>query len=417
MPIDMLREALSLAAQGFRVIPIHTPQPNGSCSCEPRHDGSRCGGSAGKHPRLKSWQQDATADPDRIRTWWRAWPDANVGLVMGGTSRLVAVDIDGPEGRNTLARLEDEHGDLPATLTSRSGRKDGGEHRFFRVPDGLDLHRIKNRAGRAGGPMPKVDIRAEAGQVVAPPSLHVSGNRYAWTDRASAIATLPKWLFDLATWEPAVATAPPPRVEPLVTERARSYLMRIPPAIAGQGGHRQTLLAAEHMVRGFELDDGTALWLLSEWNRTCEPPWSERELQHKIREARTAGTAVSWGAHTRQEQPYRPIVRAPRVAKVPPQGDGAGLGLLGMLLDMPNLFDRPEIVEQLSVAEGDLALAIAAARSDEVSVVVDRTPASLRDFVSSRLAHPQCDNFEEAAALFAHYHRALTRARRARKSA
>jgi hypothetical protein len=161
----MLVEALTLAGRGFRVVPIHTPGPNG-CSCE---RGAACGGSTGKHPRLNSWQKDATTDEQKIRAWWRSWPDANIGLVMGGEPRLVAVDVDGPEGRATLARLEQQHGSLPETLTSRSGRVDGGEHRFFRVPAGLDLRKIKNRAGKAGGPMPKVDIRAEAGQVVAPP--------------------------------------------------------------------------------------------------------------------------------------------------------------------------------------------------------------------------------------------------------
>lgn len=407
----MLREALALAERGFRIIPIHTPGPDG-CSCE---RGPACGGSTGKHPRLNAWQRDATMDPSKIRTWWRAWPDANIGLVMGGESRLVAVDIDGPGGRATLGRLEADHDILPVTLTSRSGRVDGGEHRFFRVPEGLDLHAIKNRAGRVGGPMPKVDIRAEAGQVVAPPSLHASGNRYAWQDRDAAIATLPEWLYQLATWELPLPEAPRPRAAPQAAERARAYLMRIPPAISGSGGHRQTLLAAEHMVRGFELDDGTAMSLLCEWNRSCVPPWSERELQHKILEARRAGTAVAIGAHTRNEQPYRPIPVS-TIASCPPPGDGAALGMLGALLDMPNLFDSPEVIGMLSNVEGALALAIVAARSEEVAMVVERTPAAMRDFVSRRLADPEHTTEEEAMRWFTHYWRAYTRANRRKAS-
>lgn len=306
---NMVEEALALAARGFRVIPIHTPRPDG-CSCE---RAAECGGSTGKHPRVGEWQKEATTDTAIIARWWRSWPDANIGLVMGGESRLVAVDIDGPGGRATLARLEGEHGALPATLTSRSGRVDGGEHRFFRVPPELDIRAIKNRAGKTGGPMPKVDIRAEAGQVVAPPSLHASGNRYAWQDREMSIAELPEWLYRLATWEPPPppVAAPPSyrepsgRMSPL--ERARTYLTRIPGAVSGQGGHAHTLLAAAHLVKGFRLDPGTAMLLLREWNLTCDPPWSERELRHKVDEAPKA-TVVEWSVHLQDD--WTPPVRS-----------------------------------------------------------------------------------------------------------
>jgi hypothetical protein len=51
------------------------------------------------------------------------------------------------------------------------------------------------------------------------------------------------------------------------------------------------------VVRGFALDQQTAYSLLSEWNQRCLPPWSEKELHRKIREAHDKGTHVEWGAH------------------------------------------------------------------------------------------------------------------------
>jgi hypothetical protein len=314
----MAQEALLLAARGFRIIPIHTPTATG-CSCE---RGDACGGSRGKHPRLNAWQKDATTEARTIRAWWRSWPDANIGLVMGGPERLVAVDIDGPEGRTTLARLEAEHGELPATLTSRSGRVDGGEHRFFHVPDALDEKALKNRASHIG---PKVDIRTEGGQVVAPPSLHGSGNRYAWVDRGVKIADLPEWLYKLATWEPPppvvrVPPPPPPATGPRrmsELERARAYLAKIPGAISGQNGHARTLLAAAHLVKGFRLDESSALLLLREWNLTCEPPWNEKELRHKVEEASKV-LAVEWGEHLQDEwAPTRPTTPRQEPATTP----------------------------------------------------------------------------------------------------
>lgn len=88
-----------------------------------------------------------------------------------------------------------------------------------------------------------------------------------------------------------------------VMERARKYLATIPPAVSGQGGHSQTLLAAEHMARGFVLSDEDAFMLLAEWNQGSQPPWSDGELRHKISEARTKGTTVAIGQHLRNDRP------------------------------------------------------------------------------------------------------------------
>jgi hypothetical protein len=93
-------------------------------------------------------------------------------------------------------------------------------------------------------------------------------------------------------FEPEAPPAPPCPVmpmrplEPGVVERARAYLERCGPAISGQGGHTTTLLVAQKLTVGFALDDDTALALLSEWNRTCAPPWSTHDLKRKIRESR-----------------------------------------------------------------------------------------------------------------------------------
>lgn len=67
-----------------------------------------------------------------------------------------------------------------------------------------------------------------------------------------------------------------------VYERARSYLTKLPYAVSGQDGHGRTYHAACVLCVGFGLGESDAMSLLSEWNAGCEPPWSERELQHKI---------------------------------------------------------------------------------------------------------------------------------------
>jgi hypothetical protein len=71
-----------------------------------------------------------------------------------------------------------------------------------------------------------------------------------------------------------------------VLERAAAYLERMPPAIAGSGGHAATFNAAVVLVRGFAIPEQDALPLLMAWNQThCQPPWTESELRHKLRSA------------------------------------------------------------------------------------------------------------------------------------
>ncbi|HLP78244.1 MAG TPA: hypothetical protein VK327_15165 [Candidatus Paceibacterota bacterium] len=78
---------------------------------------------------------------------------------------------------------------------------------------------------------------------------------------------------------------------------ARSYLRQCSPAISGQGGHKVTFRAAVVLVRRFGLNESEALALMREWNRTCQPPWLEADLRHKITSALhsqpKAGTASS----------------------------------------------------------------------------------------------------------------------------
>jgi hypothetical protein len=44
-----------------------------------------------------------------------------------------------------------------------------------------------------------LDVRGDGGYIVAPPSLHRSGQPYTWVDRTCPLAALPEWLCDLLT--------------------------------------------------------------------------------------------------------------------------------------------------------------------------------------------------------------------------
>jgi hypothetical protein len=71
--------------------------------------------------------------------------------------------------------------------------------------------------------------------------------------------------------------------------RASAYLARMPASISGQGGHDALWRAALALVRGFQLEPYDAFVLLkTEFSPRCEPPWGDRELWHKCRQALSA---------------------------------------------------------------------------------------------------------------------------------
>jgi hypothetical protein len=257
----MVDHALELAARGFAVFPL-APRSKvpiaGSRGC-----------------------LDATRDPDRIVRMWQREPHANIGLATGGASGVWVLDVDDRhDGAATMRGLVGELGPLPPTLRARTG---SGWHLYFRL-DGAVVRQGANVLG------PGVDTRSTGGYVVAPPSIHPSGARYRWlTDLAPAVCP-PKWLARLAPRPaPAAPRFVPARagVDVDVLGRARRYLAVMEPSVQGQGGSTRALWAAVAMVRGFALDADTALALLlsDAWNARCLPPWSERELRHKVASA------------------------------------------------------------------------------------------------------------------------------------
>jgi hypothetical protein len=183
--LNLLHAALVCARAGWPVFPLHAPRPHGGCTC-----GHACG-ATGKHPHTSHGLRDASTAPGQIVAWWRRWPEANVGLVTGAVSGLVVLDVDARHGgEGSLARLEATYDRLPPTLTTQTGG--GGRHYLFAHPGG---GRIPNATCLFG--WPGLDLRGDGGYIVAPPSLHASGRRYAWLDERLPLAPLPAWLLEL----------------------------------------------------------------------------------------------------------------------------------------------------------------------------------------------------------------------------
>ena len=127
-----------------------------------------------KKPLTKHGVNDATTDFDTITKWWKKNPNANIGIACGQISGgLLVIDLDeranGVSGFDSLHEWESEHGELPETARTITGK--GGSHILYRVD-----HKENNRVDLLEG----VDVRSDGGYIVAPPSIHPNGNRYEW---------------------------------------------------------------------------------------------------------------------------------------------------------------------------------------------------------------------------------------------
>jgi hypothetical protein len=168
----MAQMAVDYAEAGAEVIPLHTPGGPTGCSCRRRD----CD-NLGKHPRTMHGLTDATSDVDQVKTWWRMWPEANVGIRphLGH----VVLDVDPRSGGAVqLVAMQEHYGQLPATRTAATGG--GGWHLWF----GFDGDVVKELA-------PGLDLKDHDGYLVAPPSRHASGRLYEWTNPGTIVDAPP----------------------------------------------------------------------------------------------------------------------------------------------------------------------------------------------------------------------------------
>lgn len=276
----MMDHALRYAAAGWSVFP-----------CQ----------SGGKRPLTSHGQDDATTDEARIIGWWQATPDANIGIATG-PSRLVVLDIDGPQGWAAFAAYPQDPAvegfTIPPTRTCVTGN---GAHLYYHVPPGERAR--ANTTGMDG--WAGLDVRGN-GYVIAPPSIHPSGHVYAWAPGHHALEPTPAPGFLLAT-------PPATRVDTVAfheyadgdTRYAMGAVQRATHAVtsAGEGGRNHALNTAAfglgQLVAGGELTEATATTALTNAARDAGLPQREAD--------RTIQSGLRAGGHEPRQAPPRTI--------------------------------------------------------------------------------------------------------------
>lgn len=207
----------------------------------------------GKKPITQNWTRPASFPPEH-------W--GNIGIITGLPSKLVVLDIDIKNGGfSSLDELEFIHGPL-ITCQVRTGT--GGLHYYFKHPG----EKIPNSVGSVA---PGIDVRADGGMVVAPPSKHPdTGKPYRW-EVPGEPQPLPPWLLNLVDRKLAAKARPASEWAELVHKGVKS-------------GGRNNALASLSGLMLRHLPEEVVSGLLTAWNEArCEPPLTEEEVNAVVR--------------------------------------------------------------------------------------------------------------------------------------
>jgi putative DNA primase/helicase len=227
---ELMAAALEYVKEGFKVFPVKLD----------------------KKPLTEHGLKDATQTTQGVKEYWTKWPDASIGIVTDG---FVVLDFDlKSKGLESLKEIEFKYGPLPHTRTHVTGG--GGYHYIYRNPNGTNVRNTTQLAGYSG-----VDIRANGGYIVAPPSPHPSGNDYYFYE-LSPIADAPSWLVKLATAKESTPASTPGTSAPIPEGTRNATLAKLAGAMRRQG------MTAEEIE--------TALIVT---NKRCNPPLSENEVR------------------------------------------------------------------------------------------------------------------------------------------
>ena len=150
-------------------------------------------GRCKKPPLIKSWLplQKAAVTKLEFLKWknlFRDEPGRGIGIITGSVSDLVVMDIDSQEALDELNSKKLLDGVRTVTV-----KTPGGWHYWFKFREGFGNNvKIDESSG--------LDIRAEGGYVIAPPSLYPDGRPYQYFEGGkfvdkSSVSPMPEELF------------------------------------------------------------------------------------------------------------------------------------------------------------------------------------------------------------------------------
>jgi len=229
--MNTLEYARLYVSKGFSVIPL-----------EPK----------GKRPIVPSWREYQETHPteEELVKWFGNEDETNIGIVTGKISNIVVVDCD---SQIAVEFSKDNH--FPKAPSVKTGKPDG-YHLYYAYPENREIRNFQKRDD-----LPDIDLRADGGYVVAPPSIHSTGAQYKWLPRAGL----------------DIPFAPLPEI--LLTEKTdnktplRDLYKGVP---EGKRNDSLTRLVGSWANDGLSFDECLENAYL--WNSKNDPPLPEKEI-------------------------------------------------------------------------------------------------------------------------------------------
>jgi hypothetical protein len=256
-------------------------------------------------PRYDMYQTINTLDGDSIRS--RGQHGRGKESEVVAVPALVAdVDAAPKDGHNYPPQsvILDTLADMPltASMVVVSGRPDGGLHVYwlfhkpFIIGSDADRKRIKAVSkgwqGLLKAKLKPYDLDSTFDLVRVLRPVGTENKKYGTI--VQAVAFEPDRRYTLADFEWSLPAASAPRTMSASTTaanpgdvlaQARAHVAKIPGAVSGQDGHKRTYRVAAVLVLDFNLSVAQAMPIMQAWNATCDPPWTEAELLHKLESA------------------------------------------------------------------------------------------------------------------------------------
>lgn len=329
-PRPMIEHALDYLVRGLPVFPVCSPL----MGAHEHRDRTRkrmvpCPPDKwGKTP-MTPWKdyQDELPSPDEVRSWWRRWPVANIGMATGRLSGVIVLDCDSAEARQ-LALERGGLEDAPAVWTGAPG----GIHFWIAHPGYEVRNFVKD--------IPGTDFRGDGGYVLLPPSVHRNhGARYRWHELTlgKQPVPVPDWLEATFRAKASPSASDGPVGDPLdVEEMLRGF---------DQGNRDNGLFKLACRFRHDDHPLGVAEALIRTAARNCRPPFDEDEAAAKVRYVYDRYEAGNVGPTLEEDGWFSPPTSASASASADPP-PAVFLRPISELLAMPEE-DPDWLVDQL----------------------------------------------------------------------